>query len=179
LKIAIEIVDLPINSMVIFQFADCKRFPEAIYPQHPSGVLNKAERRTKFLLSLIEPLDLVDQNVVEKIGIEFLGMDFFREIQWVLFEDMGISTKIEMVQMVEKWDLFKVGFVQKNHGTTWDIMGHMLNARTSFIAVTVEDEESHVVGFAVLDAWDPMGTGDRGMIQPRSMALLMDAYRCI
>ena len=118
---AIELVDLPINSMVIFQFADCKRFPEAIYPQHPSGVLNKAEQRTKFLLSLIEPLDLVDQNVVEKIGIEFLGMDFFREIQCVLFEDMGISRKIEMVQMVqmvEKWDL--MGFLQKNHGTSWD-----------------------------------------------------------
>ena len=31
--------------------------------------------------------------------------------------------------------------------------------RTSFIAVTVEDEESHLVGFAVLDAGDPGGTG--------------------
>ena len=52
-----------------------------------------------------------------------------------------------------------------HHGT------HAERARTSFIAVTVEDEESHVVGFAVLDAWDPKGTGDRGMIQP------IDAYR--
>ena len=52
-----------------------------------------------------------------------------------------------------------------HHGT------HAERARTSFIAVTVEDEESHVVGFAVLDAWDLMGTGDRGMIQP------IDAYR--
>ena len=31
--------------------------------------------------------------------------------------------------------------------------------RTSFMSVTVEDEEGHMVGFAVLDAWGPAVCG--------------------
>ena len=66
---AIEIVDLPI-SMVIFQFADCKRFPGAIYPQHPVRRIEQSRPTDEVpTVSHRAARKMVDQNVVETFGI--------------------------------------------------------------------------------------------------------------